>query len=29
MKIEEVYYLIPGKSLDEGLMRVYDDKEVL
>ena len=29
MKIEEVYYLIPGKSLEKGLRRVYDDKEVL
>ena len=30
MKIEEIYYLnILGKSLDEGLMRAYDDKEVL
>ena len=29
MKIEEVYYLIPCKSLDKGLRRVYDDKEVL
>ena len=29
MKIEEVYYLNQGKSLDEGLRRVYDDKEVL
>ena len=29
MKIEEVYYLIPSKSLDERLKRVCDDKEVL
>ena len=29
MKSEEVYYLTLGKSLDEGLRRVYDDKEVL
>ena len=29
MKIEEIYYLIIGKSLGEGLRRVYDDKEVL
>ena len=29
MKIEEIYYLILGKSLEEGLKRVYDDKEVL
>ena len=29
MKIEEVYYLISSKSLDEGLRRVYDDKDVL
>ena len=29
IKIEKVYYLIPVKSLDEGLRRVYDDKEVL
>ena len=29
MKIEEVYYLIPGKSLYEGLRRVYNNKEVL
>ena len=29
MKIEEIYYLIPGKSLEEGLRRVYAGKEVL
>ena len=29
MKIEEVYYLILGQILDEGLRRVYCDKEVL
>ena len=29
MKIDEIYYLIPGKSLDEGLRRVYNDKKVL
>ena len=29
MKIEEIFYLILGKSLDEGLNRVYDDKKVL
>ena len=29
VKIDEIYYLIPGKSLDEGLRRVYNDKEVL
>ena len=29
MKIDEIYYLILGKILDEGLKRVYDDKEVL
>ena len=29
MKIEEVYYLILDKSLDEGLRRVYDDKGLL
>ena len=29
MKIEEIYYLIPGQSLEEGLRRVYADKEVL
>ena len=29
MKIDEIYYLIPGKSLDEGLRRVYNAKEVL
>ena len=29
MKIDEIYYLILGKSLDEGLKRVYNDKEVL
>ena len=29
MKIKEIYYLIQGKSLDDGLRRVYADKEVL
>ena len=29
MKIKEIYYLIPGKSLEDGLRRVYADKEVL
>ena len=29
MKLEEVYYFIQGKILDEGLRRVYNDKEVL
>ena len=29
MKIDEIYYLIPSKSLDEELRRVYNDKEVL
>ena len=29
MKIDEIYYLIPSKSLDEGLRRVYNDKDVL
>ena len=29
MKIDEIYYLIPGKSLYERLRRVYNDKEVL
>ena len=29
MKIDEIYYLIPCKSLDEELRRVYNDKEVL
>ena len=29
MKIEEIYYLIPRKSLEDGLRRVYADKEVL
>ena len=28
MKIEEIYYLIPRKSLEEGLKRVCADKEV-
>ena len=29
MKIEEIYYLISGKSLEDRLRRVYVDKEVL
>ena len=29
MKIDEINYLIPGRSLDKGLKRVYNDKEVL
>ena len=29
MKFEEIYYLILGKSLDEELRKVYNDKEVL
>ena len=29
MKIDEIYYLIPSKSLDKGLRRVYNDKEVM
>ena len=29
MKIKEIYYLIRIKRLNEGLRRVYDDKEVL
>ena len=29
MKIEEIYYLISGESLEEGLKRVYADKEML
>ena len=29
MKIKEIYYLILGKSLEDGLRRVYADKEVL
>ena len=29
MKIKEIYYLIPGKSLEDRLRRVYVDKEVL
>ena len=29
MKIEKIYYLIQGKSLNGWLRRVYDDKEVL
>ena len=28
MKIEEIYYLIPGKSFEDRLRRVYVDKEV-
>ncbi|KAL2898823.1 Potassium-transporting ATPase KdpC subunit [Bienertia sinuspersici] len=27
--IEEIYYLIPHSNMDEGLRRVYNDKEVL
>ena len=29
MNIKEIYYLILGKSLEDGLRRVYVDKEVL
>ncbi|KAL2936938.1 Xaa-Pro aminopeptidase 1 [Bienertia sinuspersici] len=28
-EIEEIYYLIPYSNMDEGLRRVYNDKEVL
>ncbi|XP_021725070.1 uncharacterized protein LOC110692374 [Chenopodium quinoa] len=28
-KIDTLYYLIPGMSLESGLRKVYDDKEVL
>ncbi|KAL2905507.1 Leucine-zipper-like transcriptional regulator 1 [Bienertia sinuspersici] len=28
-EIEEIYYLIPHSNMDEGLRRVYNDKEVL
>ncbi|KAK9732443.1 hypothetical protein RND81_04G000600 [Saponaria officinalis] len=28
-KINRIYYLLPGKSLEEGLRKVYNDKEVL
>ncbi|KAL2938258.1 hypothetical protein RDABS01_021707 [Bienertia sinuspersici] len=28
-KIDQIYYLIPKSNLDEGLHRVYSDKEVL
>lgn len=27
--IDELYYLVPGKNLKNGLRRVYDSKEVL
>ncbi|CAH9113065.1 unnamed protein product [Cuscuta epithymum] len=27
--IEEIYYLVPGLPLDNGLRRVYNDREVL
>ena len=29
MKIKEIYYLTLGKILEDGLRRVYADKEVL
>ncbi|CAH9106999.1 unnamed protein product [Cuscuta epithymum] len=28
-RIEEIYYLVPGLPLDNGLRRVYNDREVL